>query len=170
MLQTSQKVLSKPVSMNAVLSYRNERVMRRYMKDNHVSEEVDEMVFVEMLKFLYLCGVISTPCSPPSKEIDEMWHCFILHTIDYHKFCWENFGRFLHHDPTKTPYIGNRKEMVEVAESAFGALDPHLWRHVVGEALEACSSNCSGDNYCSESCNGGGCTNKVFDETALLIQ
>lgn len=168
MSQPNRKVLRGSVPMDIILSYRNERVVCRYIKNNHVGKEVAEMIFAEMLKFLYLCGVISTPCSPPSKEIDEMWHCFILHTIDYHKFCWENFDRFLHHDPTETPYTGNRVEMLKVAVAKFGQLDENLWRHLFTTNNQAFDSNCN--NYCTENCNGGGCTNKVFDEGILSVQ
>ena len=33
------------------------------------------------------------------RDIDEMWHEFILITIDYHAFCNEYFGEYLHHIP-----------------------------------------------------------------------
>ncbi|MEX1064196.1 MAG: hypothetical protein WD898_03765 [Candidatus Paceibacterota bacterium] len=150
------KQISKPPAV--FLSYRNERVVKRYMKDHQTDEITAEKVFSEMLKFLYLCTVISTPCSPPSREVDDMWHIFILHTPDYFRFCAENVGRYMHHDPTEQPYTGNRPEMLEVAQSIFGDLDVDLWKHLLSPVLEA-----GRKDYCIEQCNGGGCTNKIFE-------
>lgn len=36
---------------------------------------------------------------PPSYEVDEAWHAHILHTKDYHEFCQDIFGGYLHHHP-----------------------------------------------------------------------
>jgi hypothetical protein len=33
------------------------------------------------------------------KEIDDMWHEFILFTEDYTEFCQRYFGKYLHHLP-----------------------------------------------------------------------
>lgn len=144
------------------IAYRNERSINRYAKEYKVDRKNTETVFVEMLKFLYLCTVISGPCSPPSKEVDNMWHAFLLHTVDYFKFCAEYVGRFLHHDPTEKPNLANRDTMLETARANFGNLDPTLWKHLlVGAEKEACDSNCSGDDYCSEQDSGTG-TNSFF--------
>jgi hypothetical protein len=35
----------------------------------------------------------------PSRAVDVAWHEFILVTRDYHAFCEEAFGRYLHHSP-----------------------------------------------------------------------
>ena len=35
----------------------------------------------------------------PSRAVDVAWHEFILLTRDYHAFCEEAFGRYLHHSP-----------------------------------------------------------------------
>jgi hypothetical protein len=37
--------------------------------------------------------------SMPSQVVDDLWHEFILHTKDYHRFCRRAFGRFMHHTP-----------------------------------------------------------------------
>ena len=72
------------------------------------SQEEGEELFREMLKWLYLCYRYAADdlphgfaCSmtPEILKIDEMWHCFVLHTRDYADFCETNFGFFLHHEP-----------------------------------------------------------------------
>lgn len=38
----------------------------------------------------------------PSRAVDRAWHEFILMTREYHAFCDEAFGRYLHHAPEAT--------------------------------------------------------------------
>jgi hypothetical protein len=35
----------------------------------------------------------------PSQAVDELWHEFILYTREYHQFCKNAFGSFMHHTP-----------------------------------------------------------------------
>jgi hypothetical protein len=37
--------------------------------------------------------------SMPSRVADDLWHEFILYTLDYKRFCRRAFGTFLHHTP-----------------------------------------------------------------------
>ena len=145
------------VESDKLLSYKNDRVVVRYAQDHSISLERADHIFTEMLKFLYLCMILPEPCSPPSRQIDDMWHVFILHTGDYFKFCSEFNGAYMHHEPTETPHIGNRQDMFRLASEKFGDLDPELWRHIV-----------SGPNYCTEDCNNGGCTNRIFMNDPLF--
>ena len=48
---------------------------------------------------------------PPSLEIDEVWHAHILHTENYHHFCIQLFGHYLHHHPQ----LANRKSVQKSA-------------------------------------------------------
>src|SRR5439155_965627 len=119
-----------PKTASEFLKYNNEKVVRRFMRDEAVDHETADQIFRETLKFFYLCTVLEGPCSPPSLRIDQMWHTFLLHTPDYAAFCFVYAGRFLHHDPTEVPYIGNRSEMLKQALDAFGTVDHELWHHV----------------------------------------
>src|SRR5262245_45172810 len=92
-----------PVSLAEVLAYRHPGVIRRYAKEHGASLEQAEEVFVEMLKWLYLCAHSSVPCTmtPDIEKLDWMWHSFVLFTRDYAAFCDRYFGFFLHHVPTE---------------------------------------------------------------------
>ncbi len=58
--------------------------------------EVDLRV-EEVLKFLNL-AVYSPGAIPVSKEIDDVWHYWVLETLEYEKLCKKlPGGRFLHH-------------------------------------------------------------------------
>lgn len=37
----------------------------------------------------------------PSQAVDVAWHEFILFTRQYESFCYQTFGRFLHHTPAE---------------------------------------------------------------------
>ncbi len=51
---------------------------------------------------------------PPSKCIDEAWHAHVLHTVEYHQFCSEVFGEYLHHHPHRA-----HEASTEALEKAF---------------------------------------------------
>ena len=38
----------------------------------------------------------------PSLIVDAAWHHFILHTLDYHDFCKNSFGRIFNHTPNSS--------------------------------------------------------------------
>ena len=73
-----------------------------------------KIAFTELMKFFYLCDLhkkesIKLPdCKnlafqcvmhEEMKEIDDMWHTFILLTQSYADFCQKYFGYFIHHTP-----------------------------------------------------------------------
>lgn len=35
----------------------------------------------------------------PSRQVDAVWHQFIVNTRAYHEFCERVYGRYLHHNP-----------------------------------------------------------------------
>jgi hypothetical protein len=86
----------------------------------------------------------------PSKEVDEVWHAFILFTKDYGEFCRQVCGHFLHHvphtsrdqksDPPTVPYS-------EVYRKYFG--------HDDGAIGEKCAIFCGMKNSAACGCNGG---------------
>lgn len=128
--------------LEGLKSYQNPEMVSRFATRHGVSELTAQELFEECKMFLAVCGVSTEPCSP-SKEIDEMWHHFILHTKDYADFCERFIGRFLHHNPTETPNKGNMGDMQEMSKQMFGMEIP-----TISDAIIACSSQCSHDNYC----------------------
>lgn len=99
--------------LKEIFSYENPAVFERYERDfpNHMSPK---SAFREVVKYLWLsrkhtvdkCAQpnnesLKFTCSmyPEMREIDDMWHTFILFTVDYSKFCYKYFGTFMHHVP-----------------------------------------------------------------------
>lgn len=101
---TPSKMEFKVPELEDVLKYRNENVVYGFRLAFDVDEEEAEDIFVETLRWLWYCNHPdsrkSRSIDKPLLVIDEMWHTFILYTVDYFKFCKEYFGRYLHHAPT----------------------------------------------------------------------
>lgn len=67
--------------------------------------------------------------SMPSERVDEVWHQFILFTPQYHEFCNEFLGKYLHHLPTTshTPLTSTgTKNFIKFYQETFGNI-PEIW-------------------------------------------
>ena len=99
---------TRTVALDAVLAYRHPGVVARYVREFGGDTNAAEELFIELMRWLYLCGRATEPGMPGARismypeilRIDDMWHVFILDTHDYADFCARYFGRFIHHDPT----------------------------------------------------------------------
>lgn len=100
--------------LDQLLEYKNPAVLKLYVQNYPNNILPAEEAFTEVLKYLWLCkkhqmeaaeneGNESFPDQvfmPRSmREIDEMWHEFILFTEAYVDFCFSNFGEYMHHLP-----------------------------------------------------------------------
>lgn len=123
-------------TLDKVLTYSHPGVIRRFCDEQHVSYERGEEVFQETLKWLYLCYRYAKEepqgfvCSMHREILllDEMWHCFVLHTIDYADFCEEHFGFFLHHVPNndgESP-VPSDEELAAELTAFYGFVDEVL--------------------------------------------
>lgn len=84
-----------------------------------VPETQAQELFIEMLKWLWLCAYTKqsrsnfTDVVPPRLMIqagmvviDEFWHTFIIHTADYRAFCHHYFdGLFVDHSPSAPDFV-----------------------------------------------------------------
>ena len=57
--------------------------------------KIDKELFPENEELNFICGIHSE-----MKEIDDMWHIFLLFTKDYMTFSKKYLGEFFHHSPT----------------------------------------------------------------------
>lgn len=101
-------------SLDSLLAYKNPAVLRLYIQNYPTHFLSAEVAFEEVLKYLWLSqknkmDLIDRPEDPSlpegiimlrsMREIDDMWHEFILFTKDYTEFCDHYFGEYLHHLP-----------------------------------------------------------------------
>lgn len=106
--------------------------------------------FTEFKKYVALVGITGKPLPMTSEKVDEVWHQFILFTEEYHKFCQDFLGRYLHHRPeTPSNPISNarKQELARVYSQIFGSA-PEIWNF----------SKIPKENKAHESYNGASCT------------
>jgi hypothetical protein len=101
-------------SLNDVLQYQNADIIARYKKDYPENKLSAEDALHEILKFFWAGQLHSKlraeepdnealkfhwSLHPEMKEIDDMWHTFVLFTKEYRDFCNHYFGQFIDHSP-----------------------------------------------------------------------
>lgn len=133
--------------LKKLLTYQNPAVLKLYRQNypnNHLSAE---QAFDEVLKYLWLAKKHSlelpnkqeddsfpNQCFMPRsmREIDEMWHEFILFTEDYTQFCHHYFGEYMHHLPN---IFDNRPLPRDVVEKEIEKLLPYIYDHLGAETV-----------------------------------
>ncbi len=101
--QQSRSALAPTCTLGKALSYENLKVVSRFAQLYDVSFEEAGDVFVETKKWLWLASQVESGAlsiTDPLLIIDEMWHNFVLFTLDYARYCTDCFGRYIHHAPT----------------------------------------------------------------------
>ena len=135
-----------------VLTYNNPDVIHRIAKDNSMSFEEAEGVFRDTIRFLFLAGTTGAKNLVPTKRIDQGWHCFLLYTKDYMSFCESNFGRFIHHEPSRLnapkKAVDGAARTFDLARTIFGPDLSGNWHFEIRGAdcdTNKCTSSCSPD-------------------------
>ena len=72
-------------------------VLNYFQKNTGIPDDRCISLFAQLEEFLAESS--STAPIVPTKEIDEAWHAFILHTQEYAAYCLNRFGKFIHHRP-----------------------------------------------------------------------
>lgn len=134
-------------SLDEVLKYQNPKVLKLY-KQNRPHNELDaETAFTEVLKYLWLTQKHARDLQTAEaehlpkhcvmllsmREIDEMWHEFILVTKDYMNFCDKYFGKYLHHMPD---VVENLPGWSENEKAEVEKLLPYVYDNLGEETLK----------------------------------
>lgn len=99
-------------SLSKALSYDNDEVVKRFVQLYDISGDEASDIFVETKKWLWLASQVESHAIAiidPLLIIDEMWHNFVLFTLDYTRYCLDCFGRYIHHLPTTQREKDRRK-------------------------------------------------------------
>lgn len=128
--------------LEALLEYQNPAVLKLYIQNYPDNKLSPEDAFQETLKYLWLVQKhrleapdnINNPDFPSQcfmprsmREIDEMWHEFILFTEDYTNFCHDYFGAYMHHLPN---IFDNAPLPREVVEAEIEKMLPYIYEHL----------------------------------------
>ncbi|MCX7125597.1 MAG: hypothetical protein NTU49_07605 [Gammaproteobacteria bacterium] len=116
--------------IHEIMQYKNEYVFKRYEREFPANKISAEQAFHGIVQYLWLCqkhridrkkrpgdDSLNFVCSmyPEMREIDDMWHTFLMFTKDYADFCEQYFGEFVHH----TPKTGDEKYDSEFFKTEF---------------------------------------------------
>lgn len=147
-------------------SFPLEKILTRYQKDFNVPTDQAKEHEKELKRYLILAVISETQLPMMSREIDNLWHTFIIFTKDYCSFCREIAGKYIHHTPKSENKQNpeneseNAKKFIERYTEFFGFQpSPIIWKNV----YDICSTGaCSG---CSNRC-GAVCTSCDTDDQA----
>jgi len=126
---------------------------RRSETLRNVPEEQMKRDVANYLRFLKLVQIHGGPLAP-TREIDQVWHLHMLHSVAYQQDCMRLFGRTLDHDggfgsvPEELPILGKVFERTA-----------RLWKERFGEsyvagcedAMEKCWHDCQ--SRCWHACS-----------------
>ena len=107
--------------------------------------------FTEFKRYAGLFAAFKEPLGMLSKQVDEVWHQFILFTKKYHNFCDNFLGDYMHHVPgtPDSPVSPESKELfVKRYNEVFGDLHP-IWDR------NAPCTNCCSESDCASCGNDG---------------
>ena len=128
--------------LNVLLEYKNPAVLKLYVQNYPNNKLTAGQAFTEILKYLWLSqkhaiDMKSNPdvetfpreCFMPRsmREIDEMWHEFILFTEAYTTFCLNYFGEYMHHLPN---IFDNSPQPRDIVEREVEKLIPYIFDHL----------------------------------------
>lgn len=106
------------LSKNEILNFNHPAVVRRFARDFPAKAEKSQQLFNDLMAFFWLSKKHSLDrrANPEDeslkfvfimdeemRDIDQIWHIFLLYTKDYMDFCEHYFHEYLHHLPDIVP-------------------------------------------------------------------
>ncbi len=98
------------INIQKLRTYVNEDVVDKYATEFKLPRDTAAAHFNQLKYFLRRCSMSDQP-QTPTRDIDNIWHTFLLFTSDYAEFCGVFFGKFIHHKPDRK--IRNRNIISE---------------------------------------------------------
>ncbi|MFJ4274027.1 glycine-rich domain-containing protein [Streptomyces coelicoflavus] len=128
-----------------------DRLARRVTTDHpEISEATARRIVGQAAAFIAASGRFPGQSLSPSRLVDYGWHAFILHTVDYARFCERTVGSFVHHIPNdegeETPGAtratrATRERTLAAITAAGYAVDEELWPDMAD--CTQCHAGCS---------------------------
>jgi hypothetical protein len=131
------QVIDQSAAVFGALDFEAPYLVEKLLKD-HVVDSAEEAnaLFTEVKRYLVLNQIDRTKAwKMYSLRVDEVWHQFVLFTVEYSSFCDKYFGHYAHHAPSNAPDpgFGHRAPEATFAEFAdrylemFGTKLPDVW-------------------------------------------
>lgn len=83
---------------------------------------------IHYLDTVYHGSLHQVNCAP-SGVIDEVWHTFLLFTRPYQEFCYERYGKMIHHVPEESNFVlsDSFDNTLRLMTERLGTLNPVFW-------------------------------------------
>lgn len=141
-LGTHIQVVNQPLPSD-IATYQHPRLKEKMIDRGVVNSEQFDVRFNEFKKYTQLVREFGGPMAMVSKNVDNVWHNFILFTKDYMEYSDKFLGSYLHHNPS-VPSDPRKPEgvlrFIQLYNERFGPLDGEVWE------LDNINKLCSG--YC----------------------
>lgn len=109
-LNQSPIINLREIDEQALYRYPLDTIVKRFMKEYGVSQLSACNTEMEFKMFLVKAANTHSELPLHKKNVIQFWRTFILHTREYHLFCFTFFGRMIHFNPS----ISDRLEEPEV--------------------------------------------------------
>jgi hypothetical protein len=107
-----------------VKNYKSEAAIEHYAREFGFDIAEATMHFEELLKYLCLSASYAEPLTP-SVQLDQMWHAFLIQTLDYKEFS-HKLGKFVNHSTMSRPQSAAYSNVLLRYKQNFGELHP-VW-------------------------------------------
>lgn len=122
-------ITNKTLLLDKLLAYQDEPLVHYFAAQENRSLEEVRVLFADLMRFFWLDAWRrergkKTYFFGPLLVLDRLWHCFILHTRAYHRFCTELFGEYYHHDvePLGQEHSLDQAELEDFLNDCFSVL------------------------------------------------
>jgi hypothetical protein len=88
--------------LDQAVAYRNAEVVARFCEAWDVPRADANKVFDDLKRYLWMCAQLEGETVSPIPIVDEMWHTFLMFTIDYRTWSERCFGRVIEHVPASS--------------------------------------------------------------------
>jgi hypothetical protein len=95
-------ILNKKKIIMSIMQYPMADIIKRCQKDFKYNDEDMLILEQELKRYLILCALKKyrdPSVNMYSRDVDNLWHSFLLFTKEYARFCDKNVGHFIHHTP-----------------------------------------------------------------------
>jgi hypothetical protein len=139
--------------MRTLESYDLWYVEERLARKGLIPSERIAGAILEFKRYMALVGLGYRGLGMTSREVDEVWHAFVLFTREYADFCQAAFGAFIHHVPrtSRSPQgDGGPARFSRAYGEVFGAVPAEWYGVAQPGAAVADEPSGSGTEDCTD--------------------
>jgi hypothetical protein len=109
--------------INNVMNYQiSPDIVKKFQHETRETSEKATLIEMELKRFLLMAALVpGKRVAMLSRDVDELWHTFLLFTQEYADFCMNTFGKIIHHRPCSQEEIENRPADYYTREYAYFA-------------------------------------------------